>query len=200
MGFLVAEEYLPAILTVPPMTDAEFAELCAEHRDLNLEMTADGDLIVMAPAFSLNGARNSQIAAQLGEWADRDGRGICLDSSAGFVLPNGARRSPDASWVLKERLRTSNEAQLNGFWHLCPDFLIELRSSTDRLRVSRNKMTEWVENGAQLAWLIDPENRTIEIYQPGAEPQLLNDPVSVAGRGLLEGFELEMARVWNPLD
>lgn len=200
MAFVIEESWLPATLTVPPMNDDQFAEFCAEHPELFFEMTADGELIVMPPAFSLTGIRNGEIGRQLGNWSIEDGKGQFTDSSAGFVLPNGARRAPDAAWTAKDRLRQLVESeQFEKFWHLAPDFVIELRSTTDRLPVLRAKMREWIDNGAQLAWLIDPERRAVEIFRPNQDPETLLDSESVSGEGALSGFTLKLARIWNPL-
>ncbi len=139
------------------MTDDEFAELCSEHSDLSFEVTAEGNLIVLAPTYSLMGFQNQRIGRQVDTWAERDGRGIACDSSTGYLLPNSARRSPDASWTLLSRVKALPEASRNRIWHLCPDFVIEIRSATDRTRMLRAEMEEWVEDGAQLGWLIDPE-------------------------------------------
>ena len=193
------ESFLPATLTARPMTDQEFAELCSEHPDLLFEMTAEGEIIVMAPNFTLTGFRNSKIDRQLAVWAEQDGRGIVGDSSAGYVLPNGARRSPDASWVAKDRIRQMDNKSLQGFWHLCPAFVIELKSESDRLRTLRNKMQEYVENGAELGWLIDPEKRSVEVYRSGGEPRLLTAIDSIEGEGPVAGFILNLLPVWNPL-
>ena len=193
------ESFLPATLTARPMTDEEFAELCSEHPDLLFEMTAEGEIIVMAPNFTLTGFRNSKIDRQLAAWAEQDRRGIVGDSSAGYVLPNGARRSPDASWVAKDRIRQMDNKSLHGFWHMCPAFVIELKSASDRLRTLRDKMREYIENGAELGWLIDPEKRSVEIYRPNGEPQLLIAIDSVQGDGPVAGFVLNLLPVWDPL-
>lgn len=180
------------------MTDEEFADFCAQHPDLFFEMTADGELIVMPPTKTLTGARNLKILVQLGNWADRDGRGIATDSSTGFVLPNGARRSPDAAWTSKVEIAQLTRQSREGFWHLCPAFAIELRSQSDRIRTLRAKMTEYIANGAQLAWLIDPETRTVEIYRPAREPEIIENAESVAGEGPVKGFLLDLRPVWDP--
>lgn len=143
MPFVIDDANLPATLTAQPMTDEEFMAFCNEHPDLNFEMTAEGELIVMAPNHSYTSASNSDIGAQLGAWARNDRRGICCDSSGGFVLPNGARRSPDASWTLKSRVEQLGPNQENAFWHLCPDFVIEIRSDSDRLKPLQRKMREY---------------------------------------------------------
>jgi Uma2 family endonuclease len=199
MAFEIDEAFLPATLTAQPMTDEEFAGFCAEHPDLFFEMTAEGEIIVMPPTYSLTGARNSRISRQLGAWAEQDGRGIVCDSSTGFVLPNGARRSPDAAWTLKSRIAQLDPASRERYWRLCPDFVMELRSSTDRPRLVREKMQEWVANGTQLAWLIDPERRSVAIYRPDTAVETRTDIDSISGEGPVAGFVLDLSFVWNPL-
>jgi Uma2 family endonuclease len=199
MPFTIDEAFLPATLTAPPMTDQQFADFCAEHPDLFFEMTADGEIIVMPPNFSLTGIRNGEITSQLTRWAEKDRRGTVGDSSTGFVLPNGARRSPDASWTAREEIGKLPRESLEGYWHLCPAFVIELRSQSDRLPALRAKMREYAANGAQLGWMIDPESRAVEVYLPGREPELLAGVDSVSGEGPVAGFVLDLTRVWNPL-
>ncbi len=199
MAFLIDESFLPAKLTAPPMNHEQFAAFCAEHSDLRFEINAEGELLVMAPANSKTGARNSWINLQLGAWAEREGRGRVFDSSAGFVLPSGALLSPDAAWIAHERIDAIDPANQDSFLRLCPDFLIELRSPSDRLAPLREKMKEWIGNGAQLGWLIDPETRSVEIYRPGRAPEILVDPPSVAGEGPVVGFVLPLGRrLWEP--
>jgi Uma2 family endonuclease len=199
MTFAIDEAFLPAILTAHPMTDEEFAELCAEHPDLFFEMTAEGELIVMPPTYSLTGVRNAEISGQLRDWAKRDGRGFVSDSSTGFALPNGARRSPDAAWILKSRVMQLDPASREKFWHFSPDFVIELQSSTDRPRIVQEKMREWIANGAQLAWLIDPREQSVAIYRPEGAVETQTGIDSIAGEGVVAGFVLDLSSVWNPL-
>jgi Uma2 family endonuclease len=176
------------------MTDDEFTELCAGHPDLFLEMTAEGQFIVMGPRHSLTSVRNSYITAALTAWCRQDKRGVVLDCSAGFVLPNGARRSPDASWVPTSRIKDPE-----GFWHLCPDFVIELKSKSDSLKFLQKKMQEYMESGAQLGWLIDPTNRTVTIYRPNSPPETQTDINSISGESPVATFTSDLTRVWNPL-
>lgn len=199
MAFLVEEAHLPATLTVGPMTDEAFAQMCAAHSDLNLELSAHGELIIMPQTFTWTGARNGEISRQLANWAREDKRGVAFDSSTGWLLPNTARRSPDAAWIFKQRIKDLHPAAFSRYWPVCPNFVIELRSQTDRIRVLRDKMEEWLANGAQLAWLIDAETRTVEIYRPGLEAQTLFGVSSVAGEGPVDGFVLDVAPVWDPL-
>ncbi len=199
MSFTIDEAFLPATLTAQPMTDSQFAAFCAEHPDLFFETTAEGEIIVMPPNYSTTGARNLEIAVQLGTWTRADGRGVANDSSTGYLLPDGARRSPDASWTLKDDVRKLPEGSRDGYWHLCPAFVIELRSHSDRLPVLRAKMREYIANGARLGWMIDPEQRTVEIYRPDREPELLSGVASVSGEGPVAGFVLDLRTVWDPL-
>jgi Uma2 family endonuclease len=200
MAFVIDDTFLPATITAGPMTDEEFAAFCAEHPDLLFEMTAEGEIVVMPPTYTTNGASCSRIGARLAVWAERDGRGISCGSSAGYVLPNGARRSPDASWTLKGRIKALDQASRDGFWHLCPDFVIELQSSTDRPRLLREKMEEYMANGAQLAWLINPKERSVAIYRPGRAVETREGVNSVAGEGPVAGFVLDLRFIWNPLN
>jgi Uma2 family endonuclease len=199
MPFLVDEAYLPAILTAQPMTDEAFAELCSEHPDLFFEMSAEGELIIMPPNYTLTSGRHREIQRQLDAWAQLDRRGMVTESAGGFLLPNGARRAPDAAWTLKSRIRGLSPDMIERFWHLCPDFVVEVRSHTDRVRALREKMQEWIDNGAQLAWLIDPETRTAEIYRLNCEPEVVTDPESLKGEGPVDGFVLDLRTVWDPL-
>ena len=199
MRFMIDEAFLPATLTAPPMTDQQFADFCGEHPDLCFETTAAGEIVVMPPNFSLTGARNLEVCMQLGIWARRDAKGIAHDSSTGYVLPNGARRSPDASWNPKDEIRKLPAGSLEGYWHLCPAFVIELRSHSDRLPVLRAKMQEYIDNGARLGWMIDPDTRAVEIYRPDREPESRVGVDTVSGEGPVEGFVLDLKTVWDPL-
>ena len=173
------------------MTDEQFAEFCSEHPDLFVEMTADRELLVMPPNDSITGLRNSEVDTQLRNWARQDGKGFANDSSTGYVLPCGARRSPDASWTLKSRVRQLSPESREGYWHLCPDFVIELTSPTDRLKAVQAKMREWVENGAELGWLIDADRRTVHIYRSGQEPEETVAINSLGADGPVHGFRLD---------
>ena len=199
MVFEIDEALLPATLSSPPMTDEEFDQLCAEHPDLYFEITGEGDIVVMPPTYSLTGARNFEIAGQLREWARADRRGIGTDSSTGFVLPNGARRSPDAAWTLKTRIAQQEPAARARYWRLSPDFVIELQSSTDRPRLVREKMQEWMGNGAQLGWLIDPERKSVAVYRPDGTTEIRTGIDSIQGEGPVASFTLNLTSVWNPL-
>lgn len=198
MAFLIDEAWLPATLTVPTMTDQQFADFCAEHPNLLFEMTAEGELIVMPPNFSTASLQNREILGQLDRWATADGQGFVIDSSGGYVLPSGARRSPDASWTPKDLVRQLPPESRDTYWHLCPAFVIELRSKTDRLPPLRQKMQEYLDNGAQLGWLIDPLSCSVEVFRPNREPELLTEIDTVSGEGPVAGFILHLRLVWEP--
>lgn len=178
------------------MTDAQFALLCQENPELRLELTAQGELIIMPPTGSKTGWRNNEISYSLTAWAKADGTGLTFDSSTLFTLPNGAKRSPDASWMRKDRWSTLSVGEQEGFAPLCPEFVIELRSPSDRLSDLQDKMQEYLANGAQLGWLIDPVEKRVHIYRPGLPAEILADPVSVSGDPLLPGFVLSVRELW----
>ena len=150
----------------------------------------------MGPAGWETAERNARITFRLTDWAIGNGTGRAADSSAGYLLPNGAMRSPDASWVSNERLASVTPEQRSKFLPLCPDFVIELRSPTDRLARLQDKMAEYMANGTKLGWLIDPLNRRVFVYRPGMGVETLEAPEHVSGHPVLEGFRLELGKVW----
>jgi Uma2 family endonuclease len=180
------------------MTDDEFYLFCQMNRELRIERSAEGELIVMAPSGFETGYRNADITTQLRIWAAKDNRGVVGDSSTGYILPNGAERSPDASFVLRSRLTPLTAEQKRKFLPLCPDFVIELGSPTDRLGPLQEKMAEYVANGALLGWLIDPTDRTISIFRPNEAIQTLNEPATLSGQPEMPDFVLDLAEVWQP--
>ena len=178
------------------LTVKQFEQLCRDNRDLRLELTSEGELIVMPPAGSASGLRNSVLNHQLSNWVQIYGTGIAFDSSTGFTLPNGAGRSPDASWLQLSRWAALTQDEKEGFAPLCPDFAVELRSPSDSLTQLQNKMQEYIANGAKLAWLIDPIKRRVCVYRPDSEPEVLEDPEMVSGEPLLRGFVLNLRELW----
>lgn len=196
-----AEIVAPLVLRMRPavdMSEEQLLEFCQLNGELRIERTAEGDLEIMPPTGGETSNRNLKIALQLGVWAERDGTGVAFDSNGGFVLPNGAMRAPDAAWVRRERLVDLSAEQKGGFLPLCPDFMVELRSPSDRLAASQDKMREYVENGARLGWLIDPESRRVYIYRPGKEVERLDGAASVSGEPELPGFVLDVQKIWEP--
>ncbi len=176
------------------LSDEQFLSLCSRYPDYRIESTAEGDVLIMPPAHPRTGQRNAAITSQLFHWAERDGRGEAFDSSAGFFLANGARRSPDSAWASHERLRGLDDAAM---WHATPEFVIELKSATDRLPVLRQKMREWVANGVELAWLVVPEGRKVEIYRADGTVEERVGVPEIAGEGAVAGFVLRLERIWR---
>lgn len=180
------------------VTPEQFEAIALANRDLRLERTAAGELIVNPPTGGESGQRNFSITGQLARWyEENEDLGAAFDSSTGFRLPNGGDRSPDASWVRRERWEALTPQQRKGFVPLCPDFVVELRSESDSLRSLKTKMQEYIDNGARLGWLIDPKNRRVEIYRPGAEVEVLENPSELSGEDVLPGFVLNLTRVWR---
>lgn len=178
------------------LTDEQFYLLCRDNPDLRFELTAQKALIIMPPTGSRTGWRNSKLTHRLANWAEADGTGLTFDSSTGFTLPNGAKPSPDAAWVRRERWEALSDDEQDGFAPLCPDFAIELRSPRDSLSTLQIKLSEYIENGAQLGWLIDPGNRRVYIYRPGQPVEGLENPDSIEGSPVLPGFVLNLADIW----
>jgi Uma2 family endonuclease len=181
------------------LSDDELFDICARNPELRIERTAEGNLIVMTPAGGASGHRNLEIGMALGVWARRDGTGVAFDSSTGFLLPNGAMRAPDAAWVLRARLDPLPAETKEKFLPLCPDLVIELRSTSDRLLDVQMKMEEYRDNGARLGWLVDPRERRVHVYRPARPVEILNDPAQVTGDPEVPGFVLELGPVWAPL-
>jgi Uma2 family endonuclease len=178
------------------MSDDQFFEFCQLNRDLRFERTFDGQLIIMSPTGGVTGNRNFSLTGQFWSWVEQDGTGIGFDSSTGFKLPNGADRSPDVSWLRLSRWNALSPEQQEKFIPLCPDFVIELRSSSDKLQTLQDKLQEYIDNGALLGWLIDRKNRCIYVYRPGVEVERLDNPLALDGDPVLPGFTLKMEKIW----
>ncbi|MBP0009506.1 Uma2 family endonuclease [Roseofilum sp. Belize Diploria] len=191
------------LLTLPKtlklyVTQEQFEALAASNRELRLERTAKEELIVNPPTGWETGKCNFSIIGQLYGWYEDNGNlGKAFDSSTGFILPNGAIRSPDACWISQERWDALTDEQKGTFPHICPDFVVELRSKSDSLKSLQEKMQEYIENGAKLGWLIDPQHRTVEIHRVGLEVEKLFNPVELSGEEVLAGFMLNLCRVWS---
>ena len=179
-----------------PITDEQFYDLCQDNRDLRFERNAKGDLIIMPPTGGETSNKNAKITQKLGIWTDEDGTGIAFDSSGGFKLPNGADRSPDAAWIPLEKWQNLTEKERQRFVPLCPDFVIELRSKTDSLKSLQDKMREYLENGTRLGWLINPQDKQVEIYRQGKEVEILDYPQTLSGEDVLLGFVLDLQFIW----
>ena len=193
----------PIVLRLDPfgqLTDDLLLELSSLNDALRIEKNAEGALEILPPTFPTTGNQNSEITARVTLWAEENGTGIPFDSSAGFTLPNGAVRSPDASWILKTRIAALTDEQRKGFWPISPDFVVELRSSSDTLRGLQRKMEEYIENGVRLGWLIDPldPRHRVYVYRPGADVETLDAPDTLSGEPELPGFALDLKPVWEP--
>ena len=178
------------------LTGEQFEQLCRDNRDMRLELTSKAELIIMPPTGSKSGRRNFEVSGQFANWVKANGTGVGFDSSTGFVLPDGARLSPDVAWIKLERWVALTEDEQEGFAPLCPDFVIEIRSRSDNLPPLQDKMVEYIQNGAQMSWLIDPLKRRVYIYRSDQSVKLLEDPVTVSGDEVLPGFELDVAVLW----
>ena len=190
---------LNTTITIPQtfkVTHEQFQQIAAVNRDLRLERTATGELIVMAPTGSETGNRNQDMSGQLWLWNRQTKLGVVFDSSSGFKLPNGADRSPDASWVKLERWQTLTAKEREGFAPICPDFVVELRSKSDNMEPLREKMREYMANKARLGWLIDRKNQKVEIYRPNRDVEILDNPNTLSGEDILPGFVLDLTDVW----
>ena len=192
-------EWQPVVLHLQPVVELEddqFFELCQINRDLRIERNAQGALLIMPPTGGKTSEHNAEITMQLRIWAKHDGTGVSFDSSGGFVLPNDAVRSPDAAWVRRSRLEGLTAEQRKKFIPLCPDFVLELRSPTDSLGILQSKMQEYLDNGAQLGWLIDPETRRVYVYRPASPVEYLDKPDLLTGDPVLAGFVLDLREIW----
>ncbi|MBW4447386.1 MAG: Uma2 family endonuclease [Spirirestis rafaelensis WJT71-NPBG6] len=177
------------------LTDEQYFQLCQNNRDYRFESTAEGELLIMPPTGSDTGNRNIELAYQLQAWSRQNNLGKAFDSSTGFTLPNGAKRSPDASWVKIERWNALTPEQQESFAPICPDFVVELRSRTDSLKELQDKMQEYIDNGAKLGLLIDRKNKRVEIYRPLKEVEILENPASLSGEDVLPGFVLDLTLI-----
>jgi len=179
------------------ISDRDFFAFCQANREWRIERTSNGDIIVMPPTGGETGKQNFNLTGAFYAWVKSDGTGEGFDSSTGFILPNGAERSPDLAWIRLDRWNALSEEERKSFPPLCPDFVVELRSPSDSLRDLQSKMQEYIENGAQLGWLIDLEENGVYVYRPGAEVERLDNPVTVSGEPVLKNFILDIQQLWK---
>jgi Uma2 family endonuclease len=178
------------------LSDEQFFQLCQDNRDLRLERSAKGDLIIMPPTGGETGNSNAGITAQLWLWNNLHKLGVVFDSSTGFKLPNGADRSPDAAWIPLEKWQALTPQQKERFLPLSPDFVIELMSPSDSLETARKKMQEYLDNGTRLGWLINRKTREVEIYRQGQAVEIFTNPESLSGENILPEFSLNLTLIW----
>jgi len=192
--------FLPIVLdfrdVLKKINDDEFESFCRHNPDVEIELSKEGELIIMPPTGGRTGIRNFSLIGYFFNWVERDKSGVGFDSSTVFKLPNGAKRSPDLAWIKNEHWENLTDKEQEKFPPLCPDFVVELRSPSDSLSNLQNKMTEYLENGAALGWLIDPLERKVHVYRQNAETEILDNPSKVSGSPLLKGFVLNVKKLW----
>ena len=180
------------------LNDEEFERFCLQNPELRIEQTKEGEIVIMPPTGGTTGIRNFALIFEFGKWQMKNKRkGFAFDSSTIFVLPNGAKRSPDLSWVKSERWNALTKEQQDKFPPLCPDFVVELRSKTDSFKDLQSKMREYIENGSELGWLIDPTKRKVHVYHPNKAIEILDSPAEISGEPLLPKFVLKLNDFWE---
>jgi Uma2 family endonuclease len=191
------------VISVPKgfkVTPEQFEQLAYAEQLARMELTKDGELIVMSPTGGEAGRKNRRLTQQIGNWTDRDGTGEAFDSSTVFILPNGARRSPDVSWIKLDKWNVLTLKEKQGFPPIVPNFVIELVSPSDlknqRYKDLQAKMQEYINNGVQLGWLIEPEAKTVEIYRIGNPVEILKNPQTLSGENILPGFILDLSEIF----
>lgn len=190
--------YLSAPLALEiPLSDEQFFELCQKHKDLRLERNFQGAITIMPPTGGITSNRNADLIYQLMAWNRVKKLGKIFDSSGGFKLPNSANRSPDASFVTIKRWNQLSLKEQEKFVPLAPDFVIELKSISDKLLNLQEKMTEYKDNGVKLGWLINPDQKEVEIYRQGQTKEILISPLSLTGENTLPDFTLDLSTIWN---
>jgi Uma2 family endonuclease len=192
-------EILPMLLQMLPnmiMTDDQFFDFCQLNRHFRIERNQIGDLFIMSPTGSETEERNFNLNGQLWIWTKQDGTGVGFGSSGGFTLPNGAVRSPDAAWIKRTKWEIIPAEKRKKFAPICPEFVVELRSENDSLSTLKEKMQEYIDNGTQLAWLIDRKQRKVFIYRPNCGVEELDNPQTLTGEDILPGFVLDLSEIW----
>lgn len=188
---------LPLVVrSARPVSDEALYDLCRANPELRIERTAEGEILIMSPTGGETGRRNFALIGQFWAWVRADRTGVGFDSSTGFILSNGAERSPDVAWVRADRWNALPPAERDRFVKLCPDFVAELRSPSDDLAILQAKLAEYMACGCQLGWLLDPTSRSVHVYRPAAEPDILADPATVSGDPVLPGFALALDELW----
>lgn len=186
----------PIVFDFGGLTDEQFENLCKNHRDIKFELNKKGDLFIMPPTSPEAGWKNTELTTDVNNWSRADKTGIVFDSSTMFTLPNGAKRSPNVSWMTKEKYNSLSDEEKKTFAKIVPDFVIELRSPTDSLKPIQDKMSEYIENGVRLGWLIDPNEKKVHIYRDNGEIEILENPKTISGDNVLKGFKLNVQQIW----
>ncbi|MEH2082642.1 MAG: Uma2 family endonuclease [Nostoc sp.] len=195
----VVTEIIPMVLQLQPaiaLTEDQFYEFCQLNPDFRIERNAVGELMIMPSTSSETDQHNFDIIVQLGIWTKQDGTGVGFGSSGGFTLPNSAVRSPDAAWIKRDRWEAIPLELRKKFASICPEFVIELCSESDNLRILQDKMQEYIDNGTQLGWLIDRKQNQVFIYRPNIPIEKLDNPKTLSDESLLPGFVLDLSHIW----
>jgi Uma2 family endonuclease len=182
---------------IAKVSDEVFNQLCVANPDLKLELTATGELVIMAPTGGETGNINFELGLEFGLWNRQKQLGKCFDSSTCFQLNNGAHYSPDVAWIEQERWDALTPADQKQFPPIAPDFVLELMSPSDRLKDARKKMAEYLDGGVKLGWLIDRERQQVEIYRTGQPVEILSKPTTLSGEDILPEFTLNLTLVWH---
>lgn len=183
--------------SIVKLTDDQFYQLATAHQDLRMERTPTGEIVIMPPTGGESGKRNADLTTDLSIWNRQTKLGVVFDSSTEFNLPNGGDRSPDVAWIKLERWQALSSEERKNFPPICPDFVIELRSETDSIKELRLKMQEYLTSGIRLGWLIDPKTKTVEVYRPSKEVELLESPTTLSGEDVLPGFVIDLHVIWE---
>jgi|HubBroStandDraft_6_1064221.scaffolds.fasta_scaffold77418_2 Uma2 family endonuclease len=181
------------------LTDDEYFAFCVANPDLNVERTAEGDIVIVPPPGGESDFRNVSVTVAFGQWARMDGRGKAFGPTVHFLLPDGSGRSPDAAWISNERLSHLSKRERRQFLRVVPEFVVEVMSPSDRLKAAQKKMRLWAANGVDLGWLIDGDARRVYVYRGNSEPRIVADAGSIAGEGPVEGFVLQLGEIWEGL-
>jgi Uma2 family endonuclease len=202
MHLALPELTAPATLILDrehPLSDDDYFAFCQANPDLRIERTAQGEIVIVPPAGGESDYRSLEAGACLRQWAKSNGRGKAFGTSVEFILPDGAALSPDSAWVSNQRLSALTKAKRREFLRLVPEFVIEVMSPSDRLKAAQAKMSVWMANGVELAWLIDADVRTVYVYRAGHEPRTLCGIAEIAGEGSMDGFVLKLDEIWAGL-
>ncbi|HKD07952.1 MAG TPA: Uma2 family endonuclease [Bryobacteraceae bacterium] len=194
--------HAPAALVLDrehPLTDDEYFAFCEANPDVLIERTSDGEIIILPPAGFESAYRNADLVTQIGKWNEKDGRGKVFGPTVQFMLLDGSALSPDAAWISNERQAQIPRKERRRFPRIAPEFVVEIMSPSDRLRAAQRKMRRWIENGVDVAWLIDPDNRVVHVYRSGQEPPIFHEPDQIEGEGPVEGLAVDLKNVWQGL-
>jgi Uma2 family endonuclease len=194
-----AQALLPTPRTHLRTTRDGYAKFCEANPDLRVELSAEGEIVFMPPAGGESDSRGADVVIQLGAWASRNGRGRIFGPTAQFLLPDGAALSPDVAWVSNESLKHISYDQRRRFLPLAPEFVVEVLSPSDRLKIAKEKMEQWIANGAQLGWLIDGDHETVYVYRRSRPTQIQRGITKLAGDGPVKGFRLQLRSIWQGL-